>query len=67
MHGANRDKPGGHCCKRYQQGSEVTSTPLPGFPHGLFVAMSNGRVFHYYAWEDLAGKELARAGPATGR
>jgi hypothetical protein len=29
--------------------------------------MSNGRVFPYYAWEDLAGKELARAGPATGR
>lgn len=40
-------------------GSEVTSLPLgPGFPHGLFVAMSNGRTFHYYAWEDLAGPEL---------
>lgn len=38
-------------------GSEVTSTPLgPKFPHGLFVAMSNGRVFHYYAWEDIAAK-----------
>ncbi|MBM3852432.1 MAG: phytase, partial [Verrucomicrobia bacterium] len=48
-------------------GSEVTSTPLPGFPHGLFVAMSNGRVFHYYAWEQFAGKELARTGPAAGR
>lgn len=36
-------------------GSEVTSTPLgPKFPHGLFVAMSNGRVFHYYAWEEIA-------------
>jgi len=42
-------------------GSEVTDVPLPGFPHGLFVAMSNGRVFHYYAWEDLAGKDLKLA------
>lgn len=40
-------------------GSEVTSVALgPKFPHGLFVAMSNGRVFHYYAWEDIAGEEL---------
>lgn len=36
-------------------GSEVTSVALPGFPQGLLVAMSNGKVFHYYAWEDLAG------------
>jgi 3-phytase len=42
-------------------GSEVTSVPLPGFPHGLFVAMSNGKVFHYYAWEDIAGKDLKLA------
>jgi 3-phytase len=35
-------------------GSEVTSTALPGFPRGLFVAMSEGRVFHYYSWEDVA-------------
>ncbi len=43
-------------------GSEVTSANLgPKFPHGLFVAMSNGKVFHYYAWEDLAGPELRRA------
>ncbi len=42
-------------------GSEVSSAGLgPKFPHGLFVAMSNGRVFHYYAWEDLAGTELRR-------
>ena len=40
-------------------GSEVTSASLgPKFPHGLLVAMSNGRVFHYYAWEDIAGREL---------
>lgn len=43
-------------------GSEVTNVALPGFPHGLLVAMSNGRVFHYYAWEDLAGRDLKRAG-----
>ena len=35
-------------------GSEVTSTPLgPQFPKGLFVAMSEGRVFHYYDWRQL--------------
>jgi 3-phytase len=40
-------------------GCEVTNVDLgPAFPHGLFVAMSNGRVFHYYAWEDIAGQDL---------
>lgn len=35
-------------------GSEVTSTPiLPGYPKGLFVTMSEGKVFHYYRWEDI--------------
>jgi len=34
-------------------GSEVTATALPGFPRGLFVAMTEGRVFHYYSWEDI--------------
>ena len=43
-------------------GSEVTSTALgPKFPHGLFVAMSNGKVFHYYSWDDIAGQDLKRA------
>jgi 3-phytase len=42
-------------------GSDVTSTALPGYPNGLFVAMSNGKVFHYYAWEDIAGKDLKLA------
>ncbi|GGB95693.1 phytase [Dyadobacter sediminis] len=37
-------------------GSEVTSTPiLPQFPKGLFVVMSEGKVFHYYRWEDMIG------------
>lgn len=40
-------------------GSDVTAQPLgEQFPHGLFVAMSNGRVFHYYGWEQLAGQNL---------
>lgn len=35
-------------------GSEVTSRALPGYPKGLFVAMTNGGTFQYYRWEDLA-------------
>jgi len=32
-------------------GSDVTSVNLgPKFPKGVFVAMSNGKVFHYYDW-----------------
>jgi 3-phytase len=43
-------------------GSEVTSAVLsPKFPNGLFVAMSNGKVFHYYSWDDLAGNDLKKA------
>lgn len=41
-------------------GSEVTNVALPGFPNGLFVAMSEGGVFHYYSWDDLAGSDLKR-------
>lgn len=38
-------------------GSEVTSIPLgPQFPKGLFVAMSEGKVFQLYRWEDLADR-----------
>jgi len=47
-------------------GSEVTAVGLgPAFPHGLFVAMSNGRVFHLYAWEDLAGSDLMKVSGGT--
>ncbi|MCC6416028.1 MAG: phytase [Opitutaceae bacterium] len=35
-------------------GSEVTAAELPGFPGGLFVAMSTDRTFHFYAWDDIA-------------
>ncbi|MBC7921582.1 MAG: phytase, partial [Ferruginibacter sp.] len=39
-------------------GSEVTSQALgPRFPGGLFVAMSDDRTFHYYAWKDLVGEK----------
>jgi len=43
----------------HSDGSEVTSVPLNAqFPKGLFVVMSEGRYFHYYRWEDVAGPEL---------
>lgn len=36
-------------------GSDVTAVPLGSkFPQGMFVAMSNGKVFHYYSWKDIA-------------
>lgn len=35
-------------------GSDVTSLPLnKTFSKGLFVTMSEGKVFHYYRWEDI--------------
>ncbi|TKC09459.1 phytase [Pedobacter frigoris] len=38
-------------------GSEVTNVNLgPRYPKGLFVAMSNGKVFHYYDWRDIKQK-----------
>ncbi len=43
-------------------GSEVTNAALgTAFPEGLFVAMSEGGVFHYYAWPDMARPDLAVA------
>ena len=38
---------------RETDGCEVSGVPLPGFPGGLFVAMSDDRTFHFYAWDDL--------------
>ncbi|TSD62300.1 phytase [Inquilinus sp. KBS0705] len=44
---------------RQSDGSDVVSVPLNAiFKHGLFVAMSDDKTFHYYRWEDIAGKEL---------
>lgn len=37
-------------------GSEVVAVALPGFPTGLFVAMSDNKTFHYYHWKDIAGE-----------
>jgi 3-phytase len=40
-------------------GSDVTEVPLNDtFKHGLFVVMSTDKTFHFYRWEDIAGKEL---------
>jgi len=40
-------------------GSEVLNKPLNArFKHGLFVAMSDDKTFHFYRWEDIAGKDL---------
>jgi 3-phytase len=40
-------------------GSDITEVPLnENFKQGLFVAMSTDQTFHYYRWEDIAGKDL---------
>ena len=44
---------------RQSDGSDVVNVPLNNtFKHGLFVVMSDDKTFHYYRWEDIAGKEL---------
>jgi 3-phytase len=46
----------------FSDGSDVTSVPLNAqFSHGLFVAMSDNRTFHYYRWEDLLGSDMKAA------
>ncbi len=40
-------------------GSDIYSGYLnEQFPHGIFVAMSTNKTFQYYAWEQIAGKNL---------
>jgi len=40
-------------------GIDVVSVPLNAdFKHGLLVAMSDDKTFHFYRWEDIAGQEL---------
>lgn len=39
-------------------GNATTNKSLPGFPTGLFVAMSDDKTFQYYSWEDIAGEDL---------
>lgn len=41
-------------------GSEVTSRAVPGFPQGLFVAMSDDGTFQLYTWEDFASRMLKK-------
>jgi 3-phytase len=43
----------------HSDGSDITNVPLNDtFKHGLFVAMSDDKTFHFYRWEDIAGKDL---------
>ncbi|MGY0036158.1 phytase [Pedobacter sp. NJ-S-72] len=43
----------------HSDGSDVVNVPLnDNFKHGLFVVMSDDKTFHYYRWEDIAGKDL---------
>lgn len=43
----------------HSDGSDIVSIPLNDtFQHGMFVVMSDDRTFHYYRWEDIAGKQL---------
>lgn len=43
-------------------GSDVTNVALNAqFPNGMFVVMSTDKTFHYYRWEDIAGKDLRMA------
>jgi 3-phytase len=35
-------------------GNEVTNTPLPGFPDGVMVAMSDDKTFQFYDWREIA-------------
>ena len=45
-------------------GIDVVSVPLNNdFKHGLLVAMSDDRTFHFYRWEDIAGKKLTSVNP----
>ncbi|RCH54013.1 3-phytase [Mucilaginibacter hurinus] len=42
-------------------GSEVTNVNLnKRFPKGLFVAMTNGKTFHYYDWRDIESRIVSK-------
>jgi 3-phytase len=44
---------------KQSDGSDVTAVPLnKTFKKGLFVVMSDDKTFHFYRWEDIAGKDL---------
>ncbi|REC72676.1 3-phytase [Chryseobacterium elymi] len=50
---------------RESDGSEVTNVNLgPQFPKGVFAAMSNGRVFHFYDWRLIEERIKAQVNAA---
>jgi len=40
----------------FSDGNDVTSISLPGYPHGLMVAMSDNKTFQFYDWQPIANK-----------
>ncbi len=54
-----------HVSTAESDGSDVTSRSLPGYPQGLFVAMSTDGTFQYYRWEDLLEKMGQSAGNSS--
>jgi 3-phytase len=47
-------------------GSDVTSIHLNDrFPNGMFVAMTNGKAFHFYDWRDIQAVIDAAKNPAN--
>ncbi len=50
-----------HTSTEESDGNDVTSRALPGYPNGLFVAMSDDKTFQYYSWEKLVGDKLRKA------
>lgn len=39
---------------KFSDGNAITNITLPGFPYGMFVAMSDDKTFHYYDWQEIA-------------
>ena len=41
-------------------GCEISTTPLPGFPNGIFVAMSDDRTFHLYDLQEVLSGNVSK-------
>lgn len=39
---------------KFSDGNAITNISLPGFPYGMFAAMSDDKTFHYYDWQEIA-------------
>ena len=50
------------CSVVESEGNEIASIPLPGFPHRMFVAMSDEKIFQLYRWENIAEDDLRKKG-----